>query len=244
MPNPFFRFKQFEIRQEKTAMRVTTDACLFGAWVARHHKPIERVLDIGAGTGLLSLMIAQAGFDRITAVELEASAYEEANFNIKQSPWANKITLLNEDIRQFAKVTEEKFDLIISNPPFFSGKWVSDSQKKNLAMHQEALSYPELLHAVHHLLSSEGVFRVLIPHAATAEFVKEANNMGIFLQEQVDFGDSSKKPLLRSMLLMSGTPASSIKKSHFLIKNDPGEYSEEFQRYLWPYYLYINEPIP
>ena len=119
MSNNYFQFKQFTIHQDKCAMKVCTDACLFGAFVANEiqDKTINHILDIGAGTGLLSLMLAQKSNAAIDAVEIDKSTYEQAEENISQSSWKEKITVYNSGIADF--YSNYKYDLIISNPPFF-----------------------------------------------------------------------------------------------------------------------------
>src|SRR5450631_3963277 len=117
MPNPYFQFKHFTIRQDRCAMKVCTDACLFGAWLPAKVPATARVLDIGSGTGLLMLMLAQKNGGDIHGIELDPDAFGQLGENIAGSPWAKRLQIFEGDVRQY--VSQEKYDLIITNPPFF-----------------------------------------------------------------------------------------------------------------------------
>jgi tRNA1Val (adenine37-N6)-methyltransferase len=137
MPNPYFRFKQFTVYHDRTAMKVTTDACLFGAWSSEIiNKGLfakDNALEIGAGTGLLSLMVAQKNNITIDAVEIDASASQQAAENIVASPWKERISIHHSDILRFDN--HKKYDCIFSNPPFYENEIDSINDKKNLAHH-------------------------------------------------------------------------------------------------------------
>src|SRR5690349_10557815 len=127
MPNPYFRFKQFTVYHQHNAMKVTTDACLFGAWVAEqmHNEKdkVQSLLDIGTGTGLLSLMIAQKNEVNIDAIEIDKASAEEANENIQNAPWKEHITIQHQDILEYHP--GRLYDAIICNPPFYENEWTS-----------------------------------------------------------------------------------------------------------------------
>src|SRR6476620_3970566 len=139
MSNTYFRFRQFTVHQERTAMKVCTDACLFGAWVASEirNEDLERVLDIGAGTGLLSLMIAQNSDAVIDAVEIDDHAYSQVVDNFSSSPWNDRLRVHHCSVQQFEPGC--KYDLVISNPPFYEHSLRSPDSKKNMAMHSTHL---------------------------------------------------------------------------------------------------------
>lgn len=172
MANSFFRFKQFIIHQDKCAMKVTTDACLFGALVSTDiqnsklkHK---RVLDIGSGTGLLALMFAQKNAESvIDAIEIDKNAADQAKENILSSPWKEKIEVINADARRFSFL--KKYDLIISNPPFYEKEIKAGMQGKNIARHSEEMKLEELLKIIKMNLKADGVFYLLLPYKRNAE---------------------------------------------------------------------------
>ena len=165
MPNPYFRFKQFTVFHDRSAMKVTTDACLFGAWCAEEVQnsrlKISSLLDIGTGTGLLSLMVAQKSKVKIEAVEIDGEASLQAAENVEGSPWKEKIVVTCGDILLFQPATG--YDAIISNPPFYEKELASQKQEKNLAHHSSHLSLSQLLASIQRLLTSEGIFFLLLP---------------------------------------------------------------------------------
>ncbi len=161
MSNSYFQFKQFTIVQERGAMKVTTDACIQGAWTPVL-PGVKYVLDIGAGTGLLSLMLAQRSNDVvIDAMELDAAAADEARTNVAASPWKERIKVLAGDVRGYSFGC--KYDMIITNPPFFNNSLLGEEDSKNMARHTLSLSYSELLKAMDENLVNGGVISVLLP---------------------------------------------------------------------------------
>src|SRR5688572_28253839 len=155
MPNSYFKFKQFTVNRDRAAMKVTTDACLFGAWAARSARQsavgqsgspgIHHVLDIGTGTGLLSLMMAQQINAEIDAIELDEDAFEQAQQNMASSPWHDNLFVIQGDAKDMAYVLGKEYDIIVSNPPFYENELESPDLKKNRAHHSAGLSLDELL---------------------------------------------------------------------------------------------------
>lgn len=168
MANPFFKFKQFTIFQDQCAMKVCTDACIFGASI--EVKDAKRILDIGTGTGLLSLMLAQRSEAEIVAVEIDENAFHQAKFNIEQSPWGSKISLFHTDIQTFSKNSDEKFDLVVSNPPFFQNHLKSYTNSKNKAKHNDTLTLEELASSINAVLSGNGEAIILLPEIEAGLF--------------------------------------------------------------------------
>lgn len=218
-------------------MKVCTDACLFGAFVASKFMVTSNkfhVLDIGAGTGLLSLMLAQKNSNGvIDAVEIDRSAAEQAKENFKNSPWKDRLHIHNQDIQQFGF---NKYDLIISNPPFYENDLKSDNAKRNLALHSAALGLDDLLDVIQKHLSSNGKFAVLLPYHRAANFINHALLKDFHLVEEVSVKQTSKHPYFRSMLLF-GTNKVQAKHSDICIKEKNDDYSDEFKELLRDYYL-------
>ena len=264
MANTYFQFKQFTVHQEHTAMKVCTDACLLGAWLAAD-EPIlnaSTILDIGTGTGLLSLMVAQAKFStpetlsslnissaknssaKITAVEIEPEAVKEAIKNIEASPWKENIIVENISIQNFnttEKSVKKLFDCIISNPPFFEGDLKSPNTHKNLASHSTALPWKELIQNVDRLLKVEGFFYDLIPALRAYTMQKLAAEEGIELVEEVVIFNAAKQKPFRVLQKFQKTNNSvkEIKRSNFIIKDAENNYTEAFVKLLKPYYLHL-----
>lgn len=180
MPSQAFRFKQFTVQHHRATMPVGTDAVLLGAW-AFHASP-QTILDVGTGCGVIALMLAQR-FERaaITAIDLDATSVEEANENFENSPFANRLTAKQADFRAFQAAT--KFDLIVSNPPYFNTKIKPTAENRSLARNTETLPYPALLKQTANLLHQNGCFCCVLPVLAIKEFVFEAELCGLKLND-------------------------------------------------------------
>lgn len=161
MPNDYFEFKQFTIKQAKTAMKVGTDGVLLGSWADVAES--ENVLDIGAGTGLIALCIAQRSQANIDTVEIEENAYSQAIENIENCPWKNRINVYQNSIQDFYKITNNKYEHIVSNPPFFEKSLLSSDYKKSMARHNVTLTLDELFLSVNKLLTANGKFSLILP---------------------------------------------------------------------------------
>lgn len=247
MPNHYFQFKQFTVQQEHCAMKVTTDACLFGAWAASLIKNekliISNCLDIGTGTGLLSLMLAQKLSAQIHAVEIDEVAGNQARENFISSPWKERLHIHQTSIQQFSnppinQLTNKPinlFDFIITNPPFFDNDLKSDDQKRNLALHSSSLSLEELLEAIKLNLSANGKFAILLPYHRTVYFIELAK--GFYLEQKTLVKQTEKHPYFRSMLLFGSQPISTNESEIIIKKNN--QYSETFTDLLKDYYLHL-----
>lgn len=242
MANNFFQFKQFTVQQEHCAMKVTTDACLFGAWCASIvHRPssmVYRLLDIGTGTGLLSLMIAQKNNDiKIDAVEIDEQAAMQAASNFRASSWKDKLTPHHNSIQQFSS-SNQLYDFIISNPPFFNNDLKSDNTKRNLALHSEALSLEELLLSIKNNLTEDGKFAVLLPYHRAAYFEELATKENFYVEEKISVKQTPHHPHFRIMILFSKQSTTS-KQKEIIIKDEFNDYATEFKELLQDYYLYL-----
>ena len=241
MSNQYFQFKQFTVYQDKSAMKVCTDSCLFGAWVANYLREINldpgHLLDIGTGTGLLSLMLAQHTTGQIDAVEIDRPAFEQASENFSKSLWYNRLNGFNLSIQEFARKKNASYDFIICNPPFFENNLISGNQSKNLALHSSALKLEELLVLIKGLLNAEGRFALLIPHSRAEELIKSANKTGFFPEKVTHVKQSLQHGYFRSMICFA-TKANNYLQEEIVIKSDQ-QYSSEFQQLLHPYYLHL-----
>jgi tRNA1Val (adenine37-N6)-methyltransferase len=221
-------------------MKVCTDACLFGGWTANIIKShtYESILDIGTGTGLLSLMLAQITPSNtpIHAIEIESNAYNEASSNFQLSPWNQH--LFNHHIALQDFMPDSKFDVIITNPPFYEGDLKSPSSSKNLASHAAALSWEDLCSNTNRLLSENGSFFVLIPAARAYTMQKLAEKEQLYLQnETLVFHQKETKIPFRTMMQFGRQHVSSVVRENVFIKTDKDAYSEQFIQLLKDYYL-------
>ena len=240
MSNNYFQFKQFLIQQDACAMKVTTDACLFGAWAAEKMQnetdKINKVLDIGTGTGLLSLLLAQKNSTSIIdAVEIDESAAIQAQQNFKATTWEKRLQVFTTSIQRFSH--SSLYDFIITNPPFFNNDLLSENDKRNLALHSKALTLEELIQAIKINLSLNGKFAILLPYHRTESFIQLAAEHFFYVEEKVMVKQTDKHDYFRSMLLF-GKEIVSIKLQEIIIKKND-TYSNEFKNLLSDYYLHL-----
>ena len=238
MPNTYFQFKQFKVHQDKCAMKVCTDACLFGAWIVQYISTkklaTDRVLDIGAGTGLLSLILAQkTEAAQMDAIEIDSLAAQQAVQNFALSPWDNRLNAIEGDVKNIS--TANKYGLIISNPPFFENDLISPIKSRNVALHDASLTLSELLFVVKKNLQEDGKFAVLLPFHRSAYFEQLAKNDELFLEQKVQVRQTDKHDYFRAMMLF-GTKEVSTAETEFCIKVN-GEYTTGFIGLLKDYYL-------
>ena len=193
-----FTFKQFSVNQDRCAMKIGTDGVLLGAWTPLINNPFS-ALDIGAGTGILSLMLAQrSNASQIDAIEIDEDAYEQCVENFEASPWGDKLFCFHAGLDEFVDEPEDEYDLIISNPPFYTDDYKSDNSSRDLARFEDALPFEELIEAAALLLSDNGIFSVIIPFKEEERFVSMCKELDLF-------------PL--KITRVKGTPTSEIKRS-------------------------------
>jgi tRNA1Val (adenine37-N6)-methyltransferase len=184
MPNDYFQFQQFRVQQGNSAMKVCTDACIFGAWMAKQLQDCTgNLLDIGTGTGLLSLLVAQKNQLQITAIELDEAAALEAAGNFQQSPWQKRLEVTQADVRDYS--AEAPFDFIISNPPFYDNDLPSGNEQRDIALHSKELKLEALITSIHRLLQPAGKWAVLLPEHRRLFAIELANQSGWYLEKQL-----------------------------------------------------------
>ena len=255
MANPFFQCKEFIVHQQHTSMKVCTDACLFGAWVAKQPslETAHSIVDIGTGTGLLSLILAQVTHKnntKITAVEIESQAATEASSNFNLSKWSERLMLVNDSIQNYTAnfiATEKeknRFDIIITNPPFYEGDLKSPNANKNKAAHSTELSWTSLVENSSSLLKEEGHFFVLAPTLRAYTMQKLAEASHLYLREEVLVYNDAKHLPFRSFLHFqknSNTQdkGNTVFRNNIVIKNADNTYSTAFTELLKDYYLHL-----
>jgi tRNA1Val (adenine37-N6)-methyltransferase len=231
-----FRFKQFTIRQQQSTHKVGTDGVLLGAWADVSH--VTRILDIGTGTGLIALMLAQrtpvSVF--IDAAEIEKADADQATENVQQSPWPSKIKIHHTSIQDFHP--GHHYDLIVSNPPFFINSWLPPEKKRAQARHADQLSFDDLLHAVKRLLNPEGKFAVILPFDEAQRFIERAHFSHLYCLRQLAFRSRSQKPIER-LLLEFGRKIQPVFKEELILHAEGDAWSEAYCQLTREFYLKI-----
>ena len=218
-------------------MKVSTDACLFGALFARKDLKAKEILDIGSGTGLLMLMLAQKQHAKISGIEIDATCFEQLQENVQNSEWRERLNTFHGDVKSFRSDT--KFDFIITNPPFYENSLKAQTDEANLARHSKELSLEELLVSIDALLANTGHFGVLLPFQRTSQFEKMATLKGFHLLEKLLVRQSPTHLHFRSILHYSRNKYSNVFEKDLIIVKGEGEYTEEFIQLLKDYYLYL-----
>ncbi len=247
MANSYFQFKQFTIHQDRCAMKVTTDGCLFGSFSPTLSKEegVLNVLDIGTGTGLLALMFAQKKQNAfIHAVEIDKNAFEQASENIIASPWADRIKVFHTDARAPLVIGVEfpnQYDVIISNPPFYEKELKADDVKKNIAHHNEGLLLPELLTIIKKSLKPDGTFFLLLPFKRNEEIRKMLTESDLAIQQLTFVRQSTKHDFFRIMLTgkLKTVETVETKIDEISIKDELDQYTPTFVNLLKDYYLHL-----
>jgi tRNA1Val (adenine37-N6)-methyltransferase len=230
----FFQFKQFTILQERATLKVSTDSCLLGAWFAQHLKHQSHILDIGSGTGLLVLMLAQKQTEsNIDGIEIDENCFVESQENIKTSPWANRCTVFNGDARTY--LFPRQYDFIITNPPFYEQQLESADKKNNLAKHSSHLGLKELVAIIKTQLLPTGEFGILLPFSRLQEIEEISTASGFYLQEKVLAQQTPTHPYFRVILRFAQSPSTQI--CHTLVIKENNEYTPPFVDLLRDYYL-------
>ena len=232
----YFRFKQFDIKQAATAMKVGTDAVLLGAWVPI--APYHKILDVGAGTGLLSLMLAQrCPTAMIDAVEIDGVAYAECVENFTNSNWAVRLRAHCISFQDFVLRAAGDYDLIISNPPFYRAAYKSGNEQRDRARFTDGLSFAELVEGVAKLLAETGYFAVILPYSEEAYFMELAQQQGLYPQRLLRTRGNATAPLKRSLILFAKKELAEVVAEEFVIEQVRGEYTEAYKALTRDFYL-------
>lgn len=243
MANNWFQFKEFKIQQDKCGMKVSTDACIQGANAANFllQKPeLKSVLDIGTGTGLLSLMLVQKRNDLIIdALEIEQNSFEQAQDNFKDSRWNSQLTVHHCAVQNWGKNQGLKYDFIICNPPFFQNHLQSEQEDRNTARHNVSLSSEELIKQVNVNLKDSGIFCLLFPKTGWEQFADLAKRNGLFISKLIFIQPKPHLECNRIIAFFSKAESAEINQKTLTIYKMEKEYTEEFKELLKDYYLYL-----
>lgn len=228
-----FEFKKFSLAHGNPGLKISTEACLFGAWASLHAR--GSCLDIGTGCGLLASMMAQANTAcSVKALEIHPEVALVASENFEQSPFKNRLQVIQSDVSVYH--SEVNFDFICSNPPFFTNHLPATDPARHMAIHADHLRPADLANSIDRLLAADGEFAVLYPADVLALFEKSLENVGLYINEKVHVLSKPDSPVLRVMA--RGSRKEKLNEERSLpIKNEQGDYSPEFIELLRPYYI-------
>ncbi len=231
-----FKFKQFTVQQDQCAMKIGTDGVLLGAWVSLKNNP-DSILDIGAGTGILSLQLAQRSFSEIIdAIEIDENAFEQCVSNFETSPWGDRLFCYHASAQEFATEVKEEYDLIISNPPFYSDNYKSDNKARNTARFTDTLPFRDLVIVAFQFLSEKGIFALILPRKEEENFISIASEAGLFPKRICRVKGTATSEVKRSLLEFS-FQKTEINYEELTIEISRHNYTKEYQDLLKDFYL-------
>ncbi len=234
---PFY-FKQFSIYQDRCTMKVGTDGVLLGAWADVENA--RTALDIGAGCGVIAIMLGQRNTGlRIHAVEIDQAAAEQAKENARNAPWGDRIEVFNTSIQDFAKMHAGQYDLIVSNPPFFSGGTFSHNQDKNSVRHTVKLPHGDLLAAVRTLLTDSGRFCVILPYIEGLRFQELAQHYNLYCTRIMEVQPKQEKPVERLLMQFEKNDKPLNKKNLVIQHEGINVWTEAYVALTGAFYLYM-----
>ena len=233
---PPFHFKQFSVAQDRCAMKIGTDGVLLGAWATLAHEPMS-LLDIGAGTGVIALQLAQRSTAiTIDAVEIDPDAHEQCVDNFEASPWADRLFCYHASIQEYASEIEESYDLIISNPPFYSEDYKSEDLARDTARFTDALPFEHLIVCSAHLLSEEGILAVILPKKEETAFISLAEKHGLYPKRICRVRGNINSEEKRSLMEFS-LQDNEVHMESLTIEMDRHQYTPEYIELVRDFYL-------
>lgn len=234
MPNPYFRFKKFTVFHDRCAMKVGTDGVLLGAWA--NIANTQQILDIGTGTGLIALMLAQRSPAQIDAVEIDLDAFNQAKENINNSPWSNRIKIYHDSIQNYTINCSKHYNLLISNPPFFTNASKSTVNARNVARHNHLLNQIDILEIAKTLLCKNGRIAIIYPTEQAEKFQEQAKIFGFYCQRKLYVKSTLTSPIKRILLEFYQTQLE-YQEQTLIIENSRHNYSTDFINLIKDFYL-------
>jgi tRNA1Val (adenine37-N6)-methyltransferase len=233
-----FHFKQFAVNQDKCAMKVGTDGVLLGAWAPIINNPYT-ILDIGTGTGLLALMLAQrTDAEEIEAIEIDDNAYEQAVENFENSPWNERLYAYHAGLDEFVDEVEQEYDYIICNPPFYTENYKTENLQRDLARFEDAMPFEDLVEAADLFLSDHGIFSVIIPFKEEERFVLLCKESNLFPLKITRVKGTPTSEIKRSLLAFSRLEQTPLEEE-LVIELERHQYTDEYKLLTQDFYLKI-----
>lgn len=231
-----FKFKEFTVHQDRCAMKIGTDGVLLGAWAGLEIEP-DSILDVGAGTGVIGLQLAQRTFAHtIDAVEIDHDAYEQCQENFEASPWGDRLFCYHAAFQEFAQEIDERYDLIVSNPPFYTEDYKTPDPKRDQARFNDALPFDHLLVCAAHMLNDDGVIALILPYSMEGDLVELAGQIGLHPARICRVRGQLESPIKRSMIEFCKTNKEPI-ESELTLEIARHEYTPEYRDLVSKFYL-------
>jgi len=235
MPNPYFSFKQFTVYHDRCAMKVGMDGVMLGVWT--HVEETDNILDIGTGTGLIALMLAQRCTSAIDAIDIDADAVLQATENVKQSPWAERVSVQEISLQDFASSTTQRYDLIVSNPPYFVNSLKAPAENRTNARHADSLTHEELILNAMALLNPAGRICIILPVIEALLCRDFALNNGLYCTREVQVIPKPGALPKRTLMEFRLHPDSKETSELVVESNERHHYSQEFSLLAKEFYL-------
>jgi tRNA1Val (adenine37-N6)-methyltransferase len=233
--NRYFQFKQFKVFHDKSSMKVGTDAVLLGCLTNLHHA--KNILDVGCGSGIVTLVLAQRSAANIRGIDIHEESVMQAIENFELSIWKDRLTASLSSFQNFAITHQEKFDGIVTNPPFFVNSMKSPVIQRNMARHNDHLSSKDLLNNAKHLLEPKGIFTLILPTTEAERLLEYASKMGFFLSRKVFIQPKASKKPNRVILELRLSSPIQIITQQLIIREENNEYTKEYQKLTKDFYL-------
>jgi len=238
MANPWFRFKQFTVQQSQAAFKVGTDACLLGAWV--NVEKAQHILDIGTGTGLIALMLAQRNAEAmVTGLEIDQKSAAEARLNFEHSPWNDRLGMIHASLEEFSNSSAVRFDHIVSNPPYFVNSTPNSNSRKDRTRHQSHLPLEHLFQSAYTLATDSAQLSLVLPSDQYTIICETAKRASWFLMKEAFVKPLPEKPHNRVLLTFSKTSVDNRKSEYITLYKEQRIYSDEVTAMLRPFYLFL-----
>lgn len=232
-----FSFKQFSIEQDRCAMKIGTDGVLLGAWTPIENN-IYSILDIGTGTGVIALMLAQRSTaEQIDALEIDEEAYEQSVDNFENSPWSDRLFCFHAALDEFVEDPEDEYDLIVSNPPFYTEDYYSKNEQRDLARFADAMPFEDLIEAADLLLSENGIFSVIIPFKEEEHFLALAKEYELYPLKMTRVKGTPTTEIKRSLLALSRNKKTEVPVDELIIETSRHQYTPEYIELTKHFYL-------
>lgn len=237
MANPYFQFKKFTVWHDRCAMKVGTDGVLLGAWADTERA--YRILDVGTGTGLIALMLAQRSDALIDAIDIDPAACLQAEANVLHSPFLRQIRIIHTSLGAYLSQADDRYDLIVSNPPYFVDSLKCPDTRRTLARHTDSLSLPDLIRDCRSLLKPDGRLALILPYDQRERLLTCLREAALFLSKETAVIPTSGARPKRLLVELSPAAATSPSPTFLTIEMERHVYTPEFKRLVSPFYLHL-----